>query len=116
LVAGRFQGSPEDVDVASATARDRPTEKEARALAALRLKPAGLSPLNVGVAIAGEDARRAERETLIRSGNQVLSALARHGLVARIQPRKLSWPIFKITDEGVAAVDAYTRGRSRRRS
>jgi hypothetical protein len=32
----------------------------------LRLKPAGLSPLKVGVALAGEDARRAERDTLIR--------------------------------------------------
>jgi hypothetical protein len=64
-----------------------------------------MSPLNVGVALAADDAHHARRDALIRSGNQVLSALARHCLVARIQPRGLGWPIYKITDEGRAAID-----------
>jgi hypothetical protein len=93
------------------TPRVRLTEKESTALDALRDRPGGMSPLNVGVELAAEQARRLRRDTLIRSGNQVLSTLARHGLVARIQPPKLGWPIFKITDEGYAALDGHPRGR-----
>ncbi len=94
------------------TLRVRLSEKEATALKALRDKPGGISPLNVGVVLAGDGARDKPRDTLIRSGNQVLSALARHGLAGRIQPRRLGWPIYKITDEGRAAIDGAFRAGS----
>jgi hypothetical protein len=71
---------------------------------ALGHRPGGLSPLNVGVALAGNEARRMPRARLIRSGNQVLSTLARHGLIAKLQPRQISWPIFKLTQEGRSAL------------
>jgi hypothetical protein len=58
--------------------------------------------LNVGVVLAGDEARRIGRGILIRSGNQVLSTLARHGLVVKLQPRRLAWPIYKLTDDGWA--------------
>jgi hypothetical protein len=93
----------------STAARVRLSARET-ALEALRRRPGGMSPLNVGVALAGDDARQVRRDALIRSGNQVLSALARHGLVVRIQPRGLGWPIYKITDEGRAAIDAPSGG------
>jgi hypothetical protein len=95
--------------MAAAASRVRLTEKETVALGALRQKPGRMSPLNVGVALAGDHDREARRDTLIRSGNQVLSALARHALVARIQPRTLGWPIYKITDEGCLALDTHSR-------
>jgi hypothetical protein len=84
---------------------DRSSKKEASALAALHGKHGGMSPLNVGVVLAGPSARGAERSTLIRSATRC----SPRSLVVRIRPRKLSWPIFKIADEGLAALEAYWR-------
>jgi hypothetical protein len=93
----------------STATRLRLSARETVALEALRRRPGGMSPLNVDVALAGDDAGHARRDTLIRSGNQVLSALARHGLVVRIQPHRIGWPIYKITDDGHAAIDGDRR-------